>query len=77
MLLLEQLDDEIDAIRDKHPTLSRDNAFDYWFLRAYLLDSDDPESIKSCILGAPEDISIDAFYIDKDNKKIFLIRRFY
>ncbi len=77
MSLLVQLDREIESIKEKNPKLSDDNAFVYWFLSAYLLDSDDPELIKGCILGAKGDINIDAFHIDKENKKIFLIQTKY
>jgi len=77
MKLLDQLAGEIEAIKEKNPKLADDNAFVYWFLSAYLLDSDDSQLIKNCILGAKGDINIDAMYIDEKNKKIFLVQTKY
>ena len=74
MTMTDQLGKEIDAIREKIPSLSADNAFVFWFLSAYLMDIDDPEPIKNCIVGAPRDVNIDACHIDAKNKKVFLVQ---
>lgn len=77
MQIMKQLKNEVSSIRDRIPKLSEDNAFVYWFLSAYLMDSDDSESIKTSIVGATGDVNIDAYYIDEKNKKVFLIQAKY
>ncbi len=77
MDLMKQLRSEINAINERIPKLSDDNAFIYWFLSAYLLDTDDSELIKNSIVGAAGDVNIDAYYIDIRNKKVFLIQAKY
>lgn len=74
---LAQIHAEVQLIRERNPGLSDDNAFVYWFLSAYLLDSDDPDSIKNCIVGAKGDINVDAFHLDEANRKIFLVQAKY
>lgn len=74
MDLKEQLKTEIDSIKERNPNLSVDNAFVYWFLSAYLLNTENPLEIKSSIVGSSGDVNIDAYHIDESNKKVFLVQ---
>jgi hypothetical protein len=62
-------------VQKKHPALSADNAFVFWFLRAFLVD--DEKSVSDAVVGGTSDKGVDAIYVDHPNKKVFLIQGKY
>lgn len=63
----------VDAIHDKYPKWTRDNAFVYWFLSAFFLMADEREAV-SGITGKSNDKNVDAIWIDDQNEKVCIIQ---
>lgn len=66
---------EVLELEDKHLSLSPDNAFVAWFLRAFVTQSEE-EAIES-IKGGAGDKSIDAIYIDDKSRFVFIVQGKY
>ncbi len=73
--LYKELQKEILEINDRNPTLSPDNAFLTWFIKAYISD-DENKAIES-LTGGSNDKGIDAIYIDHKTKIVFVIQGKY
>ena len=58
---IDALKREIAEVQQKHPSLSPDNAFVFWFLRAYLGESE--EELLRTIVGGANDKGIDAAFL--------------
>ena len=69
---LADIQDEICQIRKKYPKLKDDSAFVFWFMRAYIVDTE--EEAKGSLTGSSGDKNIDAIFIDKDSRQIHLIQ---
>lgn len=70
-----ELKKEVIEIQVKYPNLSSDNAFVTWFMRAFITD-DEKDAVDS-ITGKSADKSIDAIYLDKDNRIVFIVQGKY
>lgn len=66
---------EIGDLEDRYPTLTRDDLFIAWFLRAYV--TDDEESAIESLCGGPNDKGIDAVHLDDEAKVVFIIQGKY
>lgn len=71
-VLFRELKDEINQIRQRNYQLKDDSAFVYWFLQAYLAESE--ESILKSLTGISKDKSIDAIFIDDNAKQVNIIQ---
>jgi hypothetical protein len=73
--LFSHLKKEVVEILDRHPTLSPDNAFVVWFLRAFIVENEDiaVQSLK----GGSRDKGVDALFIDHETRAVFLIQGKY
>jgi hypothetical protein len=74
-LSLKDVQDEIAQIRKAHFKLKDDAAFVYWFLRAYLANSDG-EALNA-LTGDKSDKNIDAILVDKKFDQVHLIQGKY
>lgn len=72
---IDALKREITEVQQKHPTLSPDNAFVFWFLRAYLGETE--EELLRAIVGGANDKGVDAAYLDHKRKVAFLVQGKY
>ena len=73
--LYKELQKEVKEIIDRNPTLSPDNAFITWFIKAYI--TDDENKAIDALSGGANDKNADAIYIDHKTKIIFLIQGKY
>lgn len=73
--LFTHLKKEVIEIIDRHPTLSPDNAFVVWFLRAFIVENEDV-AVKS-LKGGSRDKGVDALFIDHESRAVFLIQGKY
>ena len=69
---INEIKDEIDQIRKTFPRLRDDSAFVFWFLRAFLADSEDV-ALKA-LTGDTSDKGIDAILIDERAKQVHLVQ---
>jgi len=69
---IKEIKDEIAQIRKTYPKLRDDSAFVFWFLRAYLADSE--EKIHTALTGNVNDKGIDAILIDEKAKQVHLVQ---
>lgn len=66
---------EVDEIIDRNPTISSDNAFVAWFLRAFIVEK---ESVAvDCLKGGSRDKGVDAIYVDHATRSAFLLQGKY
>jgi hypothetical protein len=66
---------EVKEIRNRFPTLSPDNAFVAWFLRAFITTEE--ESAIKALCGGANDKGIDAIYIDDAARTVFILQGKY
>ena len=71
----QEIKKELIEIKDRIPTISEDNAFVVWFLKAFITDNED-EAFHS-IAGMANDKGCDAVYIDHKNRMVFLVQGKY
>jgi hypothetical protein len=73
--LFSHLKKEVIEIIDRHPTLSPDNAFVVWFLRAFIVENEDVgvQSLK----GGSRDKGVDALFVDHESRAVFLVQGKY
>lgn len=70
-----QLKKAVQEFQDKNPYISSDNAFVAWFLRAFIVGTD--EEAINALKGGARDKGIDAVYIDHASKSVFIIQGKY
>jgi hypothetical protein len=70
-----ELHDELSQIRNEYPTFHDDAAFVFWFLKAFLTNSE--ESAREALTGFTADKNIDALYIDDKAKQVHIIQGKY
>jgi hypothetical protein len=68
----ENIKDEINQVRKSYPKLRDDSAFVFWFLRAFLVDSE--EEAKISLTGDVSDKNIDAILFDENAKQVHVIQ---
>jgi len=73
--LFSDLKKEVLEIKDRYPSLSDDNAFVTWFLRAFI--TEDEKQAYDSLTGKSGDKSSDAIYFDHDNRIVFIIQGKY
>ena len=66
---------EVIEILDRHPTLTPDNAFVVWFLRAFIVENEDI-AVKS-LKGGSRDKGVDALFIDHESRAVFILQGKY
>lgn len=73
---MRELREEIDAIKKSHPQFKDDAAFVFWFLKAYLVDSDDVArgSLTGKEGGRSGEKNLDAVYIDDRWKQCYIVQ---
>jgi len=69
---IKEIKDEINQIRKRYPKLKDDSAFVLWFLRAYLVDSE--EEALNALTGDKSDKGVDAILIDERAKQVHLVQ---
>lgn len=69
---LNDLKEEINRIKRRNPKLKDDSAFVFWFLQAYLVNSE--EVAKKSLTGDTSDKSIDAIFIDDKARQANIIQ---
>lgn len=69
------LREEVHQVRLRHPNLSDDNAFCFWFIHAYL--TDDEERVRDALVGGARDVGADAIFADPDAHRIYVIQSKY
>jgi hypothetical protein len=72
---LAQLRTELSAFAEQCPTVSEDNLFVTWFLRAYLTESDE-EAIRA-VSGASRDKGIDGILTHAAARVVYVIQAKY
>ncbi len=72
---LSELRKAVQEFQDNYPQLSPDNAFVAWFLRAFIVGSDE-EAMKA-LTGGARDKGIDAVYIDDSTKTVSVLQGKY
>ncbi len=73
--LFDELRKEVYEIRDRQPSLSPDNAFVVWFLRAFIVENE--EAAVLAIKGGSRDKGVDAIYVDHESRTVFLLQGKY
>ena len=69
--LFKEFLDEIAQVKSRNSRLREDAAFVFWFLQAYLVDS---EEIKKALTGDTSDKNVDAILIDHKIKQAYIIQ---
>ena len=70
-----ELKKSVQEFKDKYPSLQLDNAFIGWYLQSFITGNDN-EAFSS-IVGGANDKGVDAIYIDKETKSVFIIQGKY
>ena len=71
-IVIDDLKQELQEIRERYPHLSADNLFVLWFLRAYVTETE-AEAAKA-LTGGPNDKGLDALLIDNSARVVFLVQ---
>ena len=71
-IVIGDLKQELQEIRERYPHLSADNLFVLWFLRAYVTETE-AEAAKA-LTGGPNDKGLDALLIDNSARVVFLVQ---
>ena len=66
---------ELSDLRDCYPKLRDDDLFLFWFLRAFVTDSDARASAALC--GGPGDKNVDAVFVDEHARIVFVLQGKY
>lgn len=66
---------ELSDLRDRYPKLRDDDLFLFWFLRAFVTDSDARASAALC--GGPGDKNVDAVFVDEHARIVFVLQGKY
>ena len=66
---------ELDEFRDHYPTLHDDELFILWFLRAFVVESENPALEALC--GGSRDKGVDAILIDERTHIVFVVQGKY
>ena len=69
---MKDLLNEIKDIRTRNHKLKDDSAFIYWWLQAYLVDTE--EQAKKALAGNTSDKNIDALFIDHAHKQVNIVQ---
>src|SRR3954465_6546987 len=67
-----QLRSEVRDLQQRFTKLTEEDAFAAWFIRAYLLDSE--EGSVDTLTGAAGDKGVDAAWVDDDAHRVFLLQ---
>jgi len=70
-----ELKKAVQEFQDNHPELSLDNAFVGWFLGAFYVKNED--EAMGALIGGARDKGIDAVYIDRESKSVFVVQGKY
>jgi hypothetical protein len=70
-----ELQDELSQIRNEYAAFRDDTAFVFWFLKAFLTNSD--EAAREALTGLTGDKNIDALYIDDKAKQVHIVQGKY
>jgi hypothetical protein len=73
--LFTHLKKEVIEIIDRHPTISPDNAFVAWFLRAFIVENE--EIAVQSLKGGSRDKGVDALFVDHESRCVFLVQGKY
>jgi hypothetical protein len=69
---LSVLQREVGDVQRQHPNLSVDNGFVFWFLRAFIVDTESDAG--KAVIGASNDRGIDAIHVDHANRQVFIVQ---
>jgi hypothetical protein len=72
---MEQLGEEVRQVQLRHPQLTEDNAFCFWFTHAYLTEDEHQALLAIC--GRSGDVGLDCLFIDEDAKHVYLVQAKY
>ena len=70
--LFKEFLDEISQVKSRNPRLRENAAFVFWFLQAYLVDSE--EVSKKALTGDTSDKNVDAILLDHKGKQAYIIQ---
>src|SRR4051794_23371549 len=74
-LTLKDLRAELSEFEDRHPSLSEEDLFVAWFMRAYITD-DENAGVKA-VAGGPRDKSVDGIFVDHAARTVFAVQAKY